>query len=119
MRMFWLLVKVRVVGLWNVAWHTFRRHTIISSMLVLLVVGLFVLLPALTTALVLLMALACLGMRRIRSAITLVNAVMATVVCLTIVTQTSKIQFHRALFHGAGLMVAGSSPAARLSPSAP
>ncbi len=83
-----------------------------------LLVALFVLLPALATALALLVALAFLGMRRIRGAVTLVNAAMASVVCLTIVSQTGQIQFHHSFSHG-GLMVAGTSPAARLGPSAP
>ena len=54
-------------------------------LLVPLLIGLFVLLPALLTALGLLLALTAFGMRRLRSAIGLMNAVMAIIVCLTIV----------------------------------
>src|SRR5579862_6755515 len=52
--------------------------------LLLVVLALFVLLPALITAAALLVALATLGARRVRGAIASVNLLMAAVVCLTI-----------------------------------
>jgi ABC-2 type transport system permease protein len=62
-----------------------------------LVVALFVLLPALLTALLLMIALALFGMRRVRRAITAVNTIMATVVCLTIVAQANRLPLGRGL----------------------
>lgn len=91
-------------------------------LLVPLLVMLFVLLPALLTALGLLLALAALGMRRLRGAITLANALTGSVVCLTIVTEVG----HQGLGqHGFGQILSGqahglmeTSVAAHLSPSA-
>ncbi|HXG23815.1 MAG TPA: hypothetical protein VNJ09_04610, partial [Chthonomonadales bacterium] len=61
---------------------------------VVYLVALFLLLPALVTALLLLVALATVGIHRVRSAITTVNTIMAAVVCITIVIQTSHLQLH-------------------------
>jgi ABC-2 type transport system permease protein len=63
----------------------------------LLIVALFVLLPALATALLLLLALALFGMRRVRGAIATVNVLLATVVCLTIVMQINQLPIHQSL----------------------
>jgi ABC-2 type transport system permease protein len=68
---------------------------------VLILVLLFVLLPALITALGLLIALAIIGIRRLRAAIGLLNAVMALVVCVTIVLEARHIPFKPGLFSGA------------------
>jgi hypothetical protein len=81
-------------------------------------IGLFVLLPALATALLLLVALSLFGMRRVRSAIATVNVVMATAVCLTIVIQVNRLPVHHGM---TSLLMPGSpvaSSSARLSPSA-
>lgn len=56
-----------------------------------LVVALFVLLPALLTALGLLLALWLLGMKRLRGAVTLINVLMAVVVCLTFVVEARNL----------------------------
>lgn len=79
---------------------------------------LFLVLPVLVTALLLLVALRLLGSRRVRSAITAVNVVMASLVCLAAVVQAGHIQFHVT----AGLHMAAftsTSPSARMGPSAP
>ncbi|MCW3101131.1 MAG: hypothetical protein JWL77_6749 [Chthonomonadaceae bacterium] len=87
-----------------------------------LLVMLFVLMPALLTALGLLLALGLLGMRRLRGAITLVNAVTGAVVCLTIVTEIGHQGLGR---HGFGQILSGQTPGlmepsvvAHLTPSA-
>lgn len=87
-----------------------------------LLVMLFVLLPALLTALGLLLALGLMGMRRLRGAITLVNAVTGAVVCLTIVTEIGHQGLGR---HGFGQILSGqaqglmeTSAVAHLTPSA-
>jgi ABC-2 type transport system permease protein len=81
-----------------------------------LVVALFVLLPALITAFLLLVALAAFGMRRVRGAITAVNALMALGVCLTIVVQTSQLQLNRGI-HGLLANARAASPSAMYGPS--
>ena len=78
-----------------------------SWIIVPLLVTLFVLLPALLTALALLLALALLGMRRLRGAITLVNAVTGAIVCLTIVTEIGHQGLGR---HGFGQILSGQAP---------
>ncbi|MCC6729005.1 MAG: hypothetical protein IT208_06660 [Chthonomonadales bacterium] len=86
---------------------------------------LFVLLPSLLTALLLMAALSALGMRRVRAAIAAVNGVMALTVCLTIVAQTSELGLVGGLaaMHGhAPLAMSGHPPltpgtTASLSPS--
>jgi ABC-2 type transport system permease protein len=50
-------------------------------------IALFALLPALITSLGLLLALAAFGMRRLRAAITFINAITGAVVCITIVSE--------------------------------
>ncbi len=91
-------------------------------LLVPLLVALFVLLPALLTAFGLLIALATLGMRRLRGAITLVNAITGAVVCLTIVTEIGHQGLGR---HGFAQILSGqtsgviqTSAVAHLAPSA-
>ena len=84
-------------------------------------IALFVLLPALLTALLLLIILAVVGMRRLRSGIALLNAVMAITVCITIVLEARHLPLHPAAF-GGGLSALGpsltsTSPAAHLAPS--
>lgn len=87
---------------------------------------LFVLLPSLLTALLLMVALSALGMRRVRAAIAAVNGVMALTVCLTIVAQTSELGLVGGLaaMHGHAPLAMGGRPpltsgtTASLSPSA-
>jgi len=89
-----------------------------SGWLVLaLLILLFVLLPALVTAFGLLIALAILGMRKVRSAITAVNAIMATVVCLTIVLQASRLQLHQGFHYALTPTITSASPSAHYGPS--
>jgi ABC-2 type transport system permease protein len=57
----------------------------------------FVLLPALITSLLLMLALALFGMQRVRGAIAAVNAILALVVCMTIVIQTSNLQLQHGI----------------------
>ncbi len=90
--------------------------------LVLLLIALFILLPALLTALALLLALAGLGMARLRSVITLVNVLMGIGVCVTFVLEARNLPFH---FGGLGGQLAAfqpslhsTSPTAHLLPSA-
>ncbi len=61
------------------------------------VICLFALLPALLTALLLLILLCFVGMKRLRSAVTLLNALTGTVVCLSVLSriglaQTARLQ---------------------------
>ncbi|MGC8668661.1 MAG: putative ABC transporter permease subunit [Chthonomonadales bacterium] len=87
-------------------------------MLVPILTVLFLLLPALITALLLLLALDLLGTRRVRSAIAAVNVVMASLVCLTAVVQAGHVQFHAASNLHLDALAPGSL-SARLGPSAP
>ena len=76
---------------------------------------LFVLLPALLTALGLLLLLALFGIRRLRAAIAALNAVMALVVCATIVLEAAHLPRPGAL-HLA--LTPAPSPTAHAAPSA-
>lgn len=85
-------------------------------------IALFLLLPALLTSLGLLILLTVLGMKRLRAAITSLNALMAVGVCITIVLEASHSPFRPGAW-GAGLVQAQTalqarSEAAHLSPSA-
>ena len=82
-------------------------------------VTLFVLLPVLITSLVLMAALALFGARRVRRAISVVNAVMAAVVCLTIATQTGRMQLHTGIRDGLESAARQSTLAVRQGPAAP
>ena len=76
---------------------------------------LFVLLPALLTALGLLLLLALFGIRRLRAAIAALNAVMALVVCATIVLEAAHLPRPGALHM---VLTPAPSPAAHAAPSA-
>ncbi len=65
--------------------------TLLGWLLVPLIILLFVLLPAILTALGLLILLGILGMRRIRSAITILNALMAIAVCVIFILETQRM----------------------------
>src|SRR5260370_31555272 len=82
------------------------------------IVMLFVLLPALITAVMLLVSVGIFGMTRVRSAITVVNVIMAAVVCLTIVSQTGKLRLHDG-FRQEMVQVPGALRTAHISPSGP
>lgn len=85
---------------------------------VVYLVALFLLLPALVTALLLLVALAAVGIQRVRSAITTVNTIMAAFVCMTIVVQASHFQLHEGLRFEARTLSSGSASRSYYSPSA-
>jgi ABC-2 type transport system permease protein len=86
---------------------------------------LFVFVPALATALVLLASLSMFGMHRVRKAIAVVNLTMAAIVCLTIVVQVNRLPIRRAYGFQNGAFQADrltstlltSSPSAHASPS--
>lgn len=70
---------------------------ILAWLLVPPIIVLFVLVPALITALGLLVALSIVGMRRLRAAISILNAIMATVVCITIVLEAGRLPMRAGL----------------------
>ncbi len=78
-------------------------------------VALFVLLPALLTALGLLLLLAAFGIRRLRAAIAALNALMALVVCATIVLEAARLPRPGGLRTA---LIPAPSPAAHAAPSA-
>ncbi len=93
---------------------------------VLVLTLLFVLVPALATALALLASLSLFGMRRVRRAIAFVNLTMAAIVCLTIVVQVNRLPIRHGFgfsngsaFHPDGIAssLLTSSPSAHASPS--
>ncbi len=85
-----------------------------------LLIVLFVLVPALFTALGLLLLLAALGAPRLRAAITLLNAVLASVACITIVLESPHLPVHPGMdpFAAVSTELGRSSPAAHIVPSA-
>ena len=90
--------------------------------LVVVLIALFVLLPALLTAFALLLALAALGMTRLRAAITLINVLMGVGVCVTFVLEAHNLPFK---YGGEGSQIGhfqpalhATSQAAHLLPSA-
>jgi len=85
-----------------------------------LLIALFVLVPALLTALGLLALLSVLGAARLRSAVTALNAIMATLACATIVIESPHLPIRPGmdLVSSAATSVVKSSPAARVLPSA-
>lgn len=91
-------------------------------LLILPLTALFVLLPALATALGLLLALAALGMHRLRAAVSLLNALLAIAVCITVVLESGHMSTRVGALQeplsalGAGL--SEPSRAAHLLPSA-
>ena len=80
-------------------------------------IALFILLPALLTALGLLLLLAALGIRRLRAAIALLNALMALIICATIVLEAAYLPKPGA-FGSAMLPAQVNSPSAHAAPSA-
>jgi ABC-2 type transport system permease protein len=84
-------------------------------------VALFILVPALITALALLLALAALGIQRLRAAITILNAVMAGAVCITIVLEAPHLSPSPGQFSGSLLTLptnlTSASPTAHYAPS--
>ena len=87
-----------------------------------LLVGLFVLLPALIIALALLLILAAVGVRRLRSAISLLNALSGVVVCLTLIAEFGQQGLgtggFQELLTARVETLAKTSPAAHFAPSA-
>lgn len=94
---------------------------LLGWLLIPFIIALFVLLPALLTALGLLLLLALVGMRRLRSAITALNAIMALTVCITIVLEARHLPVKNFAFNGmmSGLpaSVYAPSPTAHFAPS--
>ncbi|MDW8208942.1 MAG: hypothetical protein RMJ43_13995 [Chloroherpetonaceae bacterium] len=91
--------------------------------LIPLFIALFVLLPALLTALGLLVALALAGIHRLRTAIGLLNLIMALLVCLIIVQEAHHLPIRTATLNDALTGIAPAtlvhrSPGAHLAPSA-
>jgi hypothetical protein len=86
------------------------------------IIVLFALLPALLTALALLVALSVVGMRRLRAAVTIMNAAMATVVCITIVLEAGHLPLKAQTFNPMSIPIRSSaqtaSPGAHMAPSA-
>lgn len=84
-------------------------------------VGLFILVPALITALALLVALAILGMQRLRAAVTVLNAVMAAAVCVTIVLEAPHLSLSPGQISDSTFVLpanlATTSPTAHFGPS--
>jgi ABC-2 type transport system permease protein len=66
-----------------------------------------------------LVALSVFGARRVRRAITIVNAVMAAVVCLTIATQTGRMQLHTGIRGGLEMAARLPNRTVHRGPSAP
>lgn len=81
---------------------------------------LFVLIPALLTAFMLLLLIAILGVQRLRSAISILNVIMAILVCINIVLESKHlpIRFGAMLSNTSISQVIHSSKIARLFPSA-
>lgn len=91
--------------------------------LIPLFIALFVLLPALLTALGLLVVLALVGIHRLRTAIGLLNLIMALLVCLIIVQEAHHLPIRTATLNDALTGIAPASlahrsPGAHLAPSA-
>jgi ABC-2 type transport system permease protein len=76
--------------------------------LIVVLIALFVLLPALLTAFALLLALAALGMTRLRAAITLINVLMGIGVCVTFVLEVHNLPFK---YGGTGAQLGQFQPA--------
>jgi ABC-2 type transport system permease protein len=79
-----------------------------------ILIALFVLIPALLTAFGLLLLLAMVGVARLRSAVTALNAVMAAVACITIVLESP----HLPVRPGVDLLASSAGNVARSSPAA-
>ncbi len=103
-----------------VAWVL--NFPLVGWLLLPLLIALFALLPALLTALALLLLLAAIGIARLRSILIVLNGFMALVVCVTIVLETNHLprfrEFGRYLLSSSTPPLT-ASPAAHLAPSAP
>jgi len=94
--------------------------TPLGWLLLPLLTVLFVLVPALITALGLLFLLAALGAAKLRSAVTLLNAIMACLACITIVLESPHLPVRPGMDPVAAVSseIARSSPSAHIVPSA-
>jgi ABC-2 type transport system permease protein len=114
-------LQFTVLGIPAIAACAIAAHVPVWSLpLLAVLVVLFVFLPALFTALGLLIALAIFGMRRVRQAIGLMNAVMAIIVCITIVLEAHYLPIRTGAAGGILFqpsVVQHSSPAAHYAPS--
>src|SRR5438309_859227 len=86
--MFLLLIKIRIASLQNMAQEQLKP---LGWVLLLSLIVLFLLIPALITALGLLLLLAVLGAERLRSAVTLLNILLACVTCFTIILESPHV----------------------------
>ncbi|HZO89292.1 MAG TPA: hypothetical protein VFB38_13245 [Chthonomonadaceae bacterium] len=100
-----------------VAGATVLGLPLLGWLLLPLLIGLFVLVPALLTALALLLALAVLGVQRLRSAITVLNAVMAAVICITIVLEAGHLPLRPGMLDASLTSLTTSSATAHHAPS--
>ncbi len=95
---------------------------LIGWLLLPLTTLLFALLPALITALLLLILLAGLGMRRLRSAVTMLNALTGTVVCVAVLSRIGASRTAAMSMHGVFeehlKTLANESSLATISPTA-
>ena len=94
---------------------------LIGWLLLPLLVAFFALLPALLTALALLILLSTIGIARLRGILIILNGIMALIVCITIVFETNHIprfrEFGRYLMSNSAPPLK-ASPAAHFAPSA-
>ncbi|MEP6756285.1 MAG: hypothetical protein ABJA67_12345 [Chthonomonadales bacterium] len=91
----------------------YLHFSLAAWILLPLVVALFILIPALLTSVILLIALGIFGPKRVGSAISTVNIVLAAVVCLTIVSQINNMPV------GPGIMPRATEPHIASSTHAP
>lgn len=114
-------LQFTVLGIPAIAACALAAHVPLWSVpLIALLIVLFVFLPALFTALGLLLALVVFGMRRVRQAIGLMNAVMAIIVCITIVLEAHYLPLRTGAAGGVLFqpsVAQHSSPAAHHAPS--
>ena len=92
----------------------------LSWLLLPFLIVLFVLTPALMTAMILLIALLLIGVKRARASISTLNALMAAGVCITLVLEVNHLPIKPSLepLHSSFAAASGVSPLAHLLPSA-
>lgn len=113
-------LQFMVLGVPALVAAAFALHVSQDRWLLLpVLIALFVLIPALITAMGLLLLMKVIGSARLRSAITALNAIMATVTCLTIVMESPYLTLRPAADHLATVGAIGrSSAGAHIFPSA-
>ncbi len=92
-------LQFMVLGVPAIGASAFALHvSVLGWVLLPIVIAQFVLFPALLTSLGLLVLLQFLGMRRMRSAIAILNVLMALVVCVIFIIETQHIPLHPGVF---------------------